>query len=476
MASHNVRPRVLAAISELEAFTVPDLVQAAGLPDRKVAYAQLSKLSKEGLLEERLLPPIGNHRPLTSYRLKSDYAVRERLATELASYRPPTKAMQSVGLAEAAIAEANTALSEIEATLDMVVKGKSELSGLKSLDSLLDSARTDIGTALLEYGTTVSEEKTPAHPVMVARTRWRQLDEKLKKLRSEGEIRFQVQPWLRDVAAGVASALISGVGVPPTVGAVIATLFTKEMASTIAGLRKPARPAAEVLLDELRGEKDYPWVPLLRSACRLTDADILLKLLGAFLQVGEWVAYDNESALYLLTKQLRQKEWLTAYESIRGRLCELREREKTRTSLYSFESSQLDPDKYMALTKNCRVSVIANTELPFLGFSELVRPTLMMDRGKTFETLDCEFLRPGASLHAYGPLIHDLRCLPGAPALRVAGSLGIWGVSLQKHLHAVIESFENGRSLLVIQAEKQSQSSIHERVKPVLNVETILVG
>ncbi len=477
MASRNVRPRVLAAISELEAFTVPDLVQAAGLADRKTAYAQLGKLSKEGLLDEELLPPAGNHRPLTLYRLKSGNAVRTQLATELAGYRLPAKATPSMGLAETAVAEANGALSEVEAGLDAAGRGTLELSKLKSLDALLESARTDIGTALLEYGSAVSEEKTPAHPVIVTRSRWRLLDERLKRLEAEGEVRFQVQPWLRKAATVAASALFSRAGLPPMVGAMMGALFAQEMASKIAHLRKTARPAAEILLDELRAEKDHPWVPLLRSACRLTDADLLLTLLGAFLQGGEpWVAYDNESAHYLLTKHLRSKEWLRAFESVRGRLCEPRDPGKTRIGLYSFESGQLDPDKYMALTKDCRVSLVTNTEVPFLGFAEPVRPTLMMERGQAFETLDCEFLRPDASLYAYGPLIHDLRCFPGAPALRVAGSLGVWGVPLQQYLNALVKTFEDDRCLLVVQAEEHLGTLVDEHVKPVLDAEVILAA
>jgi len=57
-------------------------------------------------------------------------------------------------------------------------------------------------------------------------------------------------------------------------------------------------------------------------------------------------------------------------------------------------------------------------------------PRLLMERGRVFETLAASFYA-GRVLYAYGPLIHDLRCLPAHLALRRAGSLGAWGVPKQ---------------------------------------------
>ena len=184
----------------------------------------------------------------------------------------------------------------------------------------------------------------------------------------------------------------------------------------------------------------------------------------------------NECTHYLLTHELRSEQWLRAYQSLRGRFCEHSNVDwaKKRTGVYSFDSNQLDPDKYMMLTKDCRVSVVTNTEVPFLGIADMVRPTVAMDRGQALEVLDCEFLRPDASLYAYGPMIHDLRCLPGAPSLRVAGCLGNWGLPIEQCLDAVVATFENDRSLLIVQPEEGLRRTVDERIVQVLEAEVIL--
>ena len=108
---------------------------------------------------------------------------------------------------EAALAEANAALSGVEAVLNTLDKSR-DISKLQELDSRMDNARTEIGTALLEYGNTVSEEETPTHPVIVARNRWRSLDRRLQKLKAEREVRLEVQPWLLNaVTAAVAPSI-----------------------------------------------------------------------------------------------------------------------------------------------------------------------------------------------------------------------------------------------------------------------------
>ena len=154
-------------------------------------------------------------------------------------------------------------MSLIEDAIDSVDGGVREVSTLDNLKSLLDDARTDIGTALLEHGTGISEETTPTHLSIMAQHRWHRLDRRVKKLKAEGPVRGEIQPWLREVVGVTASALSSGAFFPnAVVGAAIGGLVAEKMMASIARLRKTARPAAEILLDEMRSEKQHPWVPL----------------------------------------------------------------------------------------------------------------------------------------------------------------------------------------------------------------------
>ena len=84
---HNIRPRVLSAVLNLQRFTVQELVAAANLRDRKQAYAQLDILKDDDLISGETMASDRPNRPPTLYEVKPKKIAE--IARILEGYRLP---------------------------------------------------------------------------------------------------------------------------------------------------------------------------------------------------------------------------------------------------------------------------------------------------------------------------------------------------------------------------------------------------
>src|SRR5690348_9343577 len=89
MPRHNIRPRVIKAIAEMQTFTAGELCRRADLTNTDQAHNQIDRLRREGYLEQEQLPPSG-HKPYTLYKLTTNPDKRGQFLDEfLISYPSP---------------------------------------------------------------------------------------------------------------------------------------------------------------------------------------------------------------------------------------------------------------------------------------------------------------------------------------------------------------------------------------------------
>jgi hypothetical protein len=448
MATRTIRPRVLTAIYDLGTFTISELCRAAGLADRNQAYAQLDRLKKRGFVEEKTLPPSGSHAPLKQYTLVSD--AKPAFAEEMAAYRPKPLEWTESGLAKVALEEAKGGLEKIEQSLSELerTRGNEAEERLTALDTEFETAWTNIATAQLEYAGVASKEKTPSHPVIRIVERWREADAKRQELKTalEKQPVMDWSPMLRTAARAV-NQLISANHASLSSGSRMKILIRKISRN----LNDENRAQVEMLLDEIRADHKYPFTPVFRHALRSGDATVLFDVVHILKNVDlAWWKYNEANACYLKTSTLRTKIWLAAYEALREQISF---RPEIEFKVYSYALESLTRDLYLDVTRGQCVSLVSPREIGFLGASEVVRPTLIIESGSMLKQLDCTFLNPNDSLHAYGPIANDIGCWQGAPDLRVAACLGMWGLPLDNKLLKITKPLKNNRGLLIMQGK-----------------------
>lgn len=438
----NLRPRVLTAIYSLGTFTISELCHAARLTDRGQAYAQLDRLKKLGYVEEQTLPASAAHAPFKEYRLVSDAGQRKKFAEELAGYQvSPPEAVES-DMARLALDEAGQDLDKIERSLAGIEndRAKDSTERLSALDAGFDAAWTNIQTAQLE---SAGQEGARAAAAAGIAERWRKADAKRTLLKNAQENQPATLDWapVLRVAAKAVSGLISP-------GKLSLDDRIEELSRNLNG---EFRAPVEMLLDEIRAGRQYPFSPVFRQALRTGDAKVLFDVVDIFKDVDlAWWNYNRENACYLKTSKLRVKEWLKAYEALREGVPF---RRGMPFQVYSYALESLTKDMYLRVTRDQCVSLVSPRKIGFLGMSEVVRPTLIVESGSTLRPLECTFLKPDDSLHAYGPIANDIACWQGAPGLRVAACLGMWGLPLDGKLLGIVKLLKGDRGLLVAQGK-----------------------
>jgi hypothetical protein len=494
MAARNIRPRVLSAIHSLGTFTVAELCQLARLNDRGQAYSQITLLRERGFLEQRTINEGKQHAPVKVYSLVADASKRAEFARELAEYQPSlslpgktstltsnvfnegSNAQRDTSLEELAINDAHRELTEIEASLEKLKKlpTSERQPELDAIEGRLQTAWTNIETAQLERDAETSG-KDPAGafwPGMEERWRRAEGERLLLKRRTKEQMVAASRFSSRGSSLGalmkatssvtplgvtaLAAIFASELHVAPTLASVVAALAVKLLGEY---LKNDNRAAQEVLLDEMRADKDYPFIPLFQQALRSGDAKLMLEVLGAFRNNKlPWWNYNFENTKYLATSKLREKEWLAAYTSLRP---EISHTTREPFDVYACDLGEMTPDRYMKIAqgKGQLVSVVSAAPLAFLGAAEVVQPTLLLERGSMRTSLECSFLDPDKKLNAYGPIANDLVCWSGAPDLRVAASLGTRGLPIEKHLRAITDTFHKRRALIVLQGSDPQLTS-----------------
>ncbi len=454
MATRNIRPRVLTAVYELGTFTIAELCRTAGLTDRDQAYSQLNELKKRGFVEQKTLPATGAHAPLKEYRLVSEKNRRAEFAQQLAAYRIVPLDPAESELAKAALEEAEQGLAAIDRNLSELDRDRPKNAGerLDALDAEFETAKTNIETAQLEYGTSVSPEATPGHPLIRISERWRNADAKRKKLRGaleNVEEKIDFGQIAREAARAMSASIIMGAGASISMGSGrCVQRFAQKLPRD---LTDAYRAPFEVLLDEIRADPQHPFTPVFRYAVRTSDRDVLFYVVQAFNKVDfPWWRFNIENASYLKTSRLRTRNWLKAYGALRKQILVGRD-PASAFKVYSYILDNLTKEAYLDVTKGQCVSLVSPSEIGFLGASEIVRPTLLS--GSTLKPLDCTFLDPNDVLHTYGPIANDILNWQGAPCLRVAACLGMWGLPLEDKMSKITTALKRQRGLLIIQGK-----------------------
>ena len=114
---HNIRPRVLSAVLNLQRFTVQELVAAANLRDRKQAYAQLDILKDDDLISGETMASDRPNRPPTLYEVKPKKIAE--IARILEGYRLPAVGYDRKER-NAALDRARDLLTEVEGQLNAI--------------------------------------------------------------------------------------------------------------------------------------------------------------------------------------------------------------------------------------------------------------------------------------------------------------------------------------------------------------------
>jgi len=450
VATRTIRPRVLTAIYELGTFTVSELCRAAGLTDRNQAYGQLDRLEERGFLEKKTVPTGARHAPLKQYTLVSDPVKRSEFAAELTAYRPSLPIQAESELGRLAIEEAQQELDRAEKLLAAIegTTGKGAQTQFAEAGAGLASAWTNIQTAQLEYDGAANPEK---RQVIAGLTeRWQKADGQRKELAEKLERKTAAVNWalLLRTAARAVNDLVSGAN--PAWGSGEQAAF---LSKRLFPVRKQDayRVPIELLLDEIRADQKYPFVPVFRHALRTGDADVLFEIVRILNKIDlAWWNYNRENTCYLKTDKLRTKDWLRAYKSLRGGIPFS---PQVPFKVYSCALEKLTRDLYLEVTNGPSISLVSSHEIPFLGASEVIQPTLIVEAGSMLKPLECGFLNSKESLHAYGPIANDIACWQGAPDLRVAACLGMWGLPLDDQLQKITKPLKSNRGLLVVQGK-----------------------
>lgn len=190
VSHRTTKPRVMAAIWDLQAFTVPDLCHAAGLENRAEAYAQLRKLKAQGFLEQEQLAAHGRHRGLTLYRLTENTERRFEFGRQLQQYRPPLRSGADSEFTHAALRDTEKTLDKIEYILDTIGRAaptrtaapRQDLEALGEVGLMLERTETKIRVTLLQLGDKDGNNRNPSHPALLARIRFNRAVERWKEL------------------------------------------------------------------------------------------------------------------------------------------------------------------------------------------------------------------------------------------------------------------------------------------------------
>ncbi len=120
MPRHNVRPKVMLAVADLQTFTAGELLREAGLEHISQAHNQIDRLRWDGYLEQEQLPAVGAYRPLTLYKLTTKPDKRQEFAQEVSQYRPPAPRVPNEAVVRDVLQDARESLNSIEATLNAI--------------------------------------------------------------------------------------------------------------------------------------------------------------------------------------------------------------------------------------------------------------------------------------------------------------------------------------------------------------------
>jgi hypothetical protein len=459
MSKHDIRPRVLSAAYELRTFTVAELQDAAHLENRAQADFQIAHLTSQGYLEKETLPPQGK-RGIKLYRLTANEERRQELSEVVA--RMQIRPRPSAALSNAAIQMAERSLERAES--DLRELEKSDVSEfeikLAPVNRLLEDAKTNLGTALLELGGEVSEEKTPDHPAILAALRWRTLiaerDRLGSKVSEAKEQRTVIGQYAVHAAKAVARAAF---------GAVLAELVVPYVWRSINKL--PQTALRDVIRDQFEGTTiDVGLGVLIDIVCKTGDPTVASEVFSALKKIDlPWWKYNEQCYRYLINN--------TGFEAAVESLEQLYRNAERQIDLsgaktgvlgtYVCEPGQLTEKIYVDLAKDLRLAIISPQVVPYLGFSEGLDPTLLAGSGLT-DAVNASFLKPERRLRAYGFLNRTLRYWQGPPDVRVVGCLSGLGMKFDRRTvgrigHQLAES----RELIVAHDPKISDPAILTR-------------
>lgn len=449
MPRHNVRPKVMTAIADLQTFTAGQLMRRAELEDITQARNQIQRLRDEGYLEQEQLPPVGPYRALTLYRLTSKLDERQKFADELLQYSPPTARAANEAVVRDVLRDASQALDRVETALDEMgrqSRSKAAVERLQELEENLKSAARNIETAFIEYAGAVSEDRMPDHPAAGIKARWRRVSQRVEELQDK---------WAASEVEEKAKA------VSKAAGKAIATVLSAGSAMLVEGLKQTLldkfdRAVVERFFNGIlsQGSPESVIGGLIKATCSMTrDPHVLVDVTEMLSKNNlPWLAFDRENAHILTGDPVDWERWRESYEWVQNTFG-LRASGGSAVA-YSCRSDQLTREAYVGLTAKHSLSVVAPREISFLGPSEQVEPVLLFsDRHRLVQSFPCGYLAPERSLHAYGVVAQDILRIPGAPAARVAACLQAWGMRAEiEHLVRRVENMMTaGETMVVVQ-------------------------
>ncbi len=442
MAKHDVRPRVLSAAYELRTFTVAELQDAAHLENRAQADFQIAHLARQGYLEKETLPPQGK-RGIKRYRLTANEERLQELVEVIA--RMQIRPRPSAALSNAAIQMAERSLERAE--FDLLELEKSDVSEFETklapIDRILEDAKTNLGTALLELGGEVSEEKTPDHPAILAALRWRTLIAERNRLSSKvGEAKEQrvvIGQYAVHAAKAVARVAF---------GALLAKLVVPDVWRSIN--RLPQTALRDVIRDQFEGATiDVLLGVLVDIVCKTGDPIVASEVFKALKKIDlPWWKYNERCYRYLIDN--------TGFEAVVESLEQLHRNTERKIDFfgpktgvlgtYVCEPGQLTEKIYLDLSRDLRLAIISPQVVPYLSLSEGLDSTLLAGSELT-DAVNASFLKPERHLRAYGFLNRSLRYWQGPPEVRAVGCLSGLGmkfnrVTLERIGHQLGESRE----------------------------------
>jgi hypothetical protein len=456
MAKHNIRPRVLSAVYELQTFTVAELRDAARLDDRDQADFQIASLNKQGYLEKETLPPQGK-RGIKRYRLTTNEEKRRELTEEVA--RTQIRPRPSTALSNAAIQIAETSLERAASDLqELKNSGIVEIERkLAPLDRVLDDAKTNLGTALLELGDEVSEDKTPNHPAVRAAFRWRVLIAERDRLSAKVNEAEQRRAVIGQYVVHVAKAMARG-ALGPVLSDVIAPLVWRSIK------RLPQPAIRDLIRDQFDGATlDVGLGILVNMVCKNGDPDIAKSVFQVLNRVDvSWWKYNEQYYRYL-TRGIGSEAVIESLEQLYRDAEDQINFVGPRTGVlgtYACEPGRLTEEIYLDLAKGLRLAVISPQTIPYLGLSEQLHPTLLAG-SQSADAVNASFLKPEPHLRAYGFLNRSLRYWQGPPEVRVAGCLRGLGMKLEPQtLIRITHQLADNRELIVAHDPKINDPAI----------------
>ena len=204
MVHGELKMRLWTSMLDLEAFTVAELAEHAGV-EQSQTYSELATLQKQGILLAESIQSAARHRPLNIYRVTGDSKLRQEfLDIYLAPRLLLSRKAASGSLRESeASRQAHVLLDEIDVEicqleLQPYVSSwhlpKNIDGQVKEIRVKLGKARSYLETAIYEFGLEDDKTAAPDHPVMIDAKRFRHFSSRTETLESKAQ---QVQLTLR---------------------------------------------------------------------------------------------------------------------------------------------------------------------------------------------------------------------------------------------------------------------------------------